>query len=73
MAPDHAYRYITSVGTQRIHISLYITVITIDAIVVFGANRMRNIMLSVIRLLQNCQQVCKTGEPLAAEACLFRE
>ena len=31
-------------GTQRIHISLYFTVITIDAIVVFGANRMRNTM-----------------------------
>ena len=43
--------YIPSVGTQFIHISLYFTVITIDAIVVFGANRMKNIMLSVFRLL----------------------
>ena len=43
--------YIPSVGTQRFHISLYFAVITIDAIVVFGTNRMRNIMLSVFRLL----------------------
>ena len=34
-----------------IYISLYFTVITIDAIVVFVANRIRNIMLSVFRLL----------------------
>ena len=34
-------------GTQRIHMSLYFTVITIDVIVVFGANRMRNIMLNI--------------------------
>ena len=44
-------RYIPSVGTQRICISLYFTNITIDAMVVFGANRMWNIMLSVFRLL----------------------
>ena len=29
--------------------SLYFTVITIDAIVVFGANRIRNIMLNIFR------------------------
>ena len=51
MAQDHAYRYIPSVGTQRIHISLYFTVIAIDTIVVFGANRLMNFMLSVFRLL----------------------
>ena len=28
------------------HISLYFAVITVDAIVVFGASRMRNVMLS---------------------------
>ena len=47
-AQDRAKRYILSVGTQRILISLYFTVIPIDAIVV---NRKRNIMLSVFRLL----------------------
>ena len=51
MAQDHAQRYIPSVGTQRIRISLYLTVIAIDTIVVFDANRMRNIILSVFRLL----------------------
>ena len=40
-------------GKQRIHVSLYFTIIIIDAIVVFGANRMRNIMLSVFILLFN--------------------
>ena len=47
--------YIPSVGTQRIHISLCFTVIAINTIVVFGANGMRNIMISVFRLLQNRQ------------------
>ena len=32
-------KYISSVDTQRIHISLYFTVIKIDAIVVFGAKQ----------------------------------
>ena len=36
-------------GTQRIHMSLYFTVITIDVIVVFVANRMRNIMLNIFK------------------------
>ena len=45
MAQDHVYIYAPSVGSQRIQISLYFTVITIDAIVVFGANRMKHIML----------------------------
>ena len=40
-------KYTISLGTQHIHRSLYFVVITIDAIVVFGANRMRNITLSV--------------------------
>ena len=40
-----------SVGTQCIHISLNFTVITIDATVVFCANKMRNCMLSVFRIL----------------------
>ena len=31
MAQEHALRYIPSVETQRIHISLYFTDITIDA------------------------------------------
>ena len=44
-------RYIPFVGTQRIYLSLCFTNITIDAMVVFGANRMWNIMLSVFRLL----------------------
>ena len=48
---DHASKYIISLGTQRIHVSLYFAVITIDAIVVFGANRIRNITLSDSRLL----------------------
>ena len=47
MAQDHAQRYIPSVGTQRTHISLYFAVIPIDAILVFGANRMRTIMLCI--------------------------
>ena len=55
MAQDHAYRYIPSVGTQRIHISLYFAVLAMDTIVVFGANRMRKIMVSVFRLLLNRQ------------------
>ena len=33
--------YISSVRPQRIHMNLYLAVITIDAIVVFGANRMK--------------------------------
>ena len=33
------FKYIPSVDTQRIHISLYFTVIKIDAIVVFGAKQ----------------------------------
>ena len=41
MAQEHALRYITSVGTQRIHISLYFAVITIDAIAGFGAYRIK--------------------------------
>ena len=40
-----------SVGTQCIHNSQYFTVIIIEAIVLFGANKMRDIMLSVFRLL----------------------
>ena len=36
-------------GTQRIHMSLYFTVITIDVIFVFGANRMRNIILNIFK------------------------
>ena len=36
---------------HRIHTGLCCVVITIDAIVVFGAVRMRNIMLSEFRLL----------------------
>ena len=51
VAREHASKYIISLGTQRIHMSLYFAVITIDHIVVFGANRMRNITLSVFRLL----------------------
>ena len=47
MVQDHAKIYIPSVGTQRIHISLYFTVIAINTIVVFGANRMRNIQATV--------------------------
>ena len=39
------------VGTDRMHMRLYFTVITIDTIVVIGSNIMRNIMLSVFRLL----------------------
>ena len=41
----------TSVGSQHIHMNLYFIVIIINAIVVFDANRQRNIMLSVFRLL----------------------
>ena len=48
--------------SQRIHISLYFTVITSDSIVVFNANRMWNVMLSVFRLLLYFQQVCKSWE-----------
>ena len=51
MAQDNAYRYIPSVETQRIHMSLYFTGIIIDAIVIFGAIRMRTILLSVFRPL----------------------
>ena len=51
MAHEHALRYIPSVGTRRIHISLYFTNIRNDAIVVFGAKRMWNIVLSLFRLL----------------------
>ena len=43
MARDYASKYIISFGTQRTDMSLYFAVITIDVIVVFGANRMRNI------------------------------
>ena len=47
-------------GTQRIHISLYFTVITIDAIVFFGANRMKNVILSgYCEIARNCVQVCE--------------
>ena len=44
-------KYIISLRTQHIQMSLYFAVITIDAIVVFGADRMRNITLSAFRLL----------------------
>ena len=42
MARDNALRYIHSVGPQRVHMSLYFAVITIDAIVMFGTNRMNH-------------------------------
>ena len=51
VARDYASKYIISLETQRIHMGLYFAVLTIDAFVVFGANRMRNITLSVFRLL----------------------
>ena len=40
-----------AVSERVFRISLYFTVITIDTIVMFGVNSMRNIMLSVFRLL----------------------
>ena len=42
--------------------SLYFTVRTTNVIVVFGPNRMRNIMLSVFRLMLGRQLVCKVSK-----------
>ena len=41
VARDYASKYIMSLGTHSIHMSLYFAVITDEAIVVFGANRMK--------------------------------
>ena len=46
MARVNESKYIISLVPQRIHMSLYFTVVTMDAIVVFGTNRMRNTTLS---------------------------
>ena len=47
--------------TRCVHMSLYFAVITIDASVVFGANRMRSIMLSVFRLLKKASKCARLG------------
>ena len=66
-------QYIPPVGAQNILLSLYFTVIATNVIVLFGPHRMRNIMLSVFRLMLDRQYVCKSDKPLAAEACLVCE
>ena len=51
VARDYASKYIISLGKQCSYMGLYVAVITLDAIVVFGANRMTNITLRVFSLL----------------------